>query len=237
MIMKFKSNTFCVGLTTVFVAFNSECSLAADDKTTYQAVSDMIGISKDDGVERISYDERAKLVMPPSTYLLPTPREAPAKPDGWPADSARENRRTDRFARAPGAEPEKPKPGIMERIRGPVTNTSPGSDDEPGLLQKMISNKQKSLESEPDEPQRQLLVEPPDGYRHPTKPLKEVKDTSRKNGFLGRLFSGEGNDSDPVAQTAGVNETIKKPVADSTEGTQSSNSTTLSGFLPSFMRN
>ena len=237
MIMNYNSMTFKLLPAVILIAFDAQCALAADDKTTYQAVSDMIGLSRDEGIDKISYDERAKLVMPPSSYALPAPREALPKPTGWPEDASRDNRRTDRFARAPGAEPEKPKPGIMERIRGPVTNTSPGTDDEPGLLQKMISSKQKTLESEPDEPQRQLLIEPPEGYRHPTRPLKEVKDTSRKNGFLGKLFSGQGNDSDPVAQTAGINEAIKKPTTETSDNAQSDSSSALSSILPSFMKN
>ena len=124
----------------------------------------------------------------------------------------------------------------MERVRGPVSNTSAGADDEPGLLQKIITNKQRAAELEPDEPQRQLLSEPPDGYRHPSMPLKEVKDSSRKNGFLGKLFGGDGNDSDPVAQTAGISEAIRKPESESSAN-QGSTASTLTGWLPSFLKN
>ena len=214
----------------------SGAACAGDDKTTFKAVSDMVGLTKDEGIDKINYNERGKLVMPRDPQVLPPPREAPAKPEGWPQDASKEHRRTDRYARAPGAEPEKPKPGLMERVRGPATNTSAGADDEPGLLQKIITNKQRAAELEPDEPQRQLLSEPPDGYRHPSMPLKEVKDTSRKNGFLGKLFGGEGNENDPVAQTAGVNESIRKPETSQGEN-QSAGASSLTGWLPSFLKN
>ncbi len=207
---------------------------AGDDKSTFKAVSDMVGLTGDEGIDKINYNERAKLVMPKDSKVLPAPREPQPKPEGWPQDATKEHRRTDRYARAPGAEPEKPKPGLMERVRGPATGTAAGADDEPGLLQKIINRKQSAAESEPDEPLRQLLSEPPDGYRHSSIPLKEVKDTSAKNGFLGRFFGGQGNEADPVAQTAGVNETIRKPET-APRDTQSSSS--LTSWLPGFLKN
>jgi hypothetical protein len=234
--MKFKYLAGVAYLMITATTAFSGVACAGDDKSTFKAVSDMVGLTKDEGIDKINYNERAKLVMPRDSRVLPTPRDAQPKPEGWPQDASREHRRTDRYARAPGAEAEKPKPGLMERIRGPVTNTSAGTDDEPGLLQKIITNKQRAAELEPDEPQRQLLSEPPEGYRHPSVPLKEVKDTSRKNGFLGRLFGGEGNDGDPVAQTAGVNETIRKPDVDSGDK-QGAAASSLTGWLPGFLKN
>ncbi len=213
---------------------SSGAAWAGDDKSTVKAVSDMVGLTGDEGIDKINYNERAKLVMPRDSKVLPAPREAQPKPEGWPQDATKEHRRTDRYARAPGAEAEKPKPGLMERVRGPSTGAAPGTDDEPGLLQRIITRKQRAAESEPDEPQRQLLSEPPDGYRHSSIPLKEVKDTSPRNGFLGKLFGGEGNESDPVAQTAGVNDSIRKP--DSAPG-EHQNSSSLSSWLPGFLKN
>lgn len=214
---------------------HSGVACAGDDKSTLKAVSDMVGLSRDEGIDKINYNERAKLVMPRDPHVLPTPRDASPKPEGWPQDASKEHRRTDRYARAPGAEPEKPRPGLMERVRGPVSNTSAGADDEPGLLQKIITNKQRAAELEPDEPQRQLLSEPPDGYRHPSIPLREVKDTGRKNGFLGKLFGGEGNEADPVAQTAGVNEPIRQPESASNQN-QGSVTSSITSWLPSFLK-
>jgi hypothetical protein len=212
----------------------SVTSQAGDDKSTFKAVSDMVGITGDEGIDKINYNERAKLVMPRDSKVLPAPRETQPKPEGWPQDASKEHRRTDRYARAPGAEPEKPKPGLMERVRGPVTSTSAGADDEPGLLQKIITRKQRAAESEPDEPLRQLLSEPPDGYRHASVPLKDVKDTAPKNGFLGRLFGGENSESDPVAQTAGVNEPIRKP---ETTPTENKSAPSITSWIPGFLKN
>jgi len=216
------------------VSLLSATSQAGDDKSTFKAVSDMVGITGDEGIDKINYNERAKLVMPRDTKVLPAPRETRPKPEGWPQDASKEHRRTDRYARAPGAEPEKPKPGLMERVRGPVTSTSAGADDEPGLLQKIITRKQRAAESEPDEPLRQLLSEPPDGYRHASIPLKDVKDTAPRNGFLGRLFGGDNNESDPVAQTAGVNEPIRKP---ETTPSENKSATSITSWIPGFLKN
>ena len=223
-------------ITICGVLLLSSSALAADDKAVTKAISDMLGVTGDEGIDKIDYNERPKLVMPPSLTQLPTPREKPAVPDGWPTDATTGTRRTDRFARAPNAPPEKPKANLMERVRGPATNTAPGADDEPGLLQKIITNKQKSAEAEPDDPVRQLLSEPPAGLRSPTMPLKDVKDTTHKNGFLGKIFSGEDNDSDPVARTAGVNEPMKKPSSPDSSASGSSSSSSFSDYLPSFLK-
>lgn len=214
----------------------SSTAIAGDDKAISKAVSDMLGITKDEGIEKIDYSERPKLVMPKTSSQLPPPREKPTLPEGWPQDASVGTRRTDRFARAPNAPPEKPGPKLMERLRGPASNTAAGADDEPGLLQKIIINKQKSAEAEPDDPVRQLLSDPPEGLRSPTKPLKNVKDTTHKGGFLGKIFGGEDNDSDPVAQTAGVNEQMKKPSSSNNSISGAGVSSSLSDYLPSFLK-
>lgn len=232
--MKSKYLTGVAYLTIAATTIFSGVACAGDDKSTFKAVSDMVGITGDEGIDKINYNERAKLVMPRDSKVLPAPRESQPKPEGWPQDASKENRRTDRYARAPGAEPEKPKPGLMERVRGPATGTSAGADDEPGLLQKIITRKQRAAESEPDEPLRQLLSEPPEGYLHASVPLKDVKDTSPKNGFLGRLFGGDSSESDPVAQTAGVNEPIRKP---ETTASENKSASSITSWLPGFLKN
>jgi hypothetical protein len=227
----------CCSLLTIYsLLLPGYSALAGDDKPVTKAISDMLGVTSDQGIDKIDYNERPKLVMPKSNSELPAPREKPALPDGWPVDATTGTRRTDRFARAPNAPLEKPKPNLMERIRGPVTNTAAGSDDEPGLLQKIITNKQRSAEAEPDDPVRQLLSEPPDGLRSPTIPLKNVKDTTPKSGFLGKIFAGESNDNDPVAQTAGVNEPMKKPSPADSIASGGSSTSSLSDYLPSFLK-
>jgi len=213
-------------------------SWAADDKSTVKAVTDMVGITSDQPQEKIDYSERPKLVMPPKTDFLPAPRDRTAeRPPDWPADAAIGVRRTDRFARDPNAPAEKPRPPMMERVRGARENTGAGADDEPGLFQRMLKVRQQGAENEVDEPVRKVLAEPPNGLRHPTQPLSQVKDTGRKKGYLESMFgSGGGNDSDPVAQTAGSSEGIDKQKY-STESSGSKGITSsISSMIPSFFK-
>lgn len=210
---------------------------AGDDKSTLTAVGELLGVSSDKSVNKIDYSERPKLVMPPKPGLLPPPREKAEAPPGWPTDADGGQRRTDRYARAPNAPPEKPKAGLLERARGPVSNTGAGADDEPGLFQRMITARARAAAAEPDEPQRHLLAEPPDGYRHPTQDLTKVKQDGKSSGglfgSLSSLVGGSSNDADPVAQTATPSAPIK-PAA-STEGSSSILSG-LGSVMPGFMR-
>ena len=236
--MKRRSEMTCLivgGIAVTLISIST--ARAADDKTTINAVTDLIGITKEPGTDKIDYNERPKLVLPRTSEELPAPREAKERPADWPSDTAAVKHNSDRFARVPGAPPEKPKPGLLERIRGPRTTAAPGTDDEPGLIQKMLTARQRAADAEPDEPDRQVLTEPPNGYRHPTRPLNTVKDTTPKNGFFGKLFSGGGNDGDPVAQTAGTSGQIQSPKEnavgsqESGKAPKSSLSSLFSGFF------
>jgi len=213
---------------------------AADDTPTIKAVTDMFGVTSDKQQEKIDYSERPKLVMPKKMDLLPAPQDRAAdRPSDWPVDANVGVRRTDRFARDPNGPGEKPKPALMERLRGKRENTGAGSDDEPGLLHRIIVTRQKAAEEDTDEPARRYLAEPPNGLRHPTQELSKVKDTSKKTGFLGSIFgSGGGSDNDPVAQTAGTSGEIEKPKTVESPDEQKSKSFTskLKSYLPGFMK-
>jgi hypothetical protein len=213
---------------------------AADDTPTVKAVTDMLGVTSDKHQEKIDYSERPKLVMPKKMDLLPAPQDRAAdRPSDWPVDANVGVRRTDRFARDPNGPGEKPKPALMERLRGKRENTGAGSDDEPGLLHRIIVTRQKAAEEDTDEPARRYLAEPPNGLRHPTQELSKVKDTSKKTGFLGSIFgSGGGSDNDPVAQTAGTSGEIEKPKTVESPDEQKSKSFTskLKSYLPGFMK-
>ena len=213
---------------------------AADDTPTVKAVTDMLGVTSDKHQEKIDYSERPKLVMPKKMDLLPAPQDRTAdRPSDWPVDANVGVRRTDRFARDPNGPGEKPKPALMERLRGKRENTGAGSDDEPGLLHRILVTRQKAAEEDTDEPARRYLAEPPNGLRHPTQELSKVKDTSKKTGFLGSIFgSGGGSENDPVAQTAGTSGEIEKPKTVESPDEQKSKSFTskLKSYLPGFMK-
>lgn len=176
-------------------------ALAYDDKSTITSVMELVGVSTDDGVSKIDYSERPKLVLPPRMGDLPPPVERTRAESGSDDFSAR-RRAAERYARVPGAEPEK-KVGFMERVRGPRPTAAPGTDDEPGFLQRALSARSRSSEPVWDEPSRSKLTEPPTGYRRPTQDLSQVRDPEAKKSSWWNPLSyvgGRGSDNDPVAQ-------------------------------------
>jgi hypothetical protein len=206
---------------------------AQDDKPIYSAVMEAVGLNTDPTVKSIDYGERNRLVLPPNSGSLPEPAARPERRADWPRDGAGAVKRGDnRFARIPNAPPEPKKPGLLERIRGPRENTGAGADDEPGLLQRVLTAKARAAAAEPDVPARRLLTEPPDGYRQPTKPLSDVRDADAKVGILGRLtnLGGGGSDSDPVAQPG------SGPIARPENADGGGPLSSLRAMMPSFMR-
>jgi len=204
-------STFCAfaGL----AAIQAAPALAGDDKSTWTAVMEMVGASSDEGVGKIDYNERPNLVLPPSLAELPLPRERAEHSGDWPTELSAERRRnSDRYARVPNAPPEEQKKNLLERIRGPRPTAAPGTDDEPGFLQRVLTARSRNAAAEPDPPPRRILVEPPEGYRRPTKDLSS-------------WAGGGGNDNDPVAQTGVAN---ADPTVRSSGG--------LSSLMPSFLR-
>lgn len=205
-------------------------ALAGDDKSTLTTMMEMVGASSNEGVGKIDYSERPKLVLPPSAGGLPAPRERTERPGGWPAEIATERRRNaDRYAHVPDAPPEEKKKGLLERIRGPRPTAAPGTDDEPGLLQRVMSARTANAAAESDAPPRRKLVEPPDGYRQPTKDLSSYQEKSGKSWWNPLSWGrGGGTDSDPVAQTGDPNATASIARPTSASG--------LSHLMPSFLR-
>jgi hypothetical protein len=188
---------------------------AADDKSTMSAVMELVGVSSDEEVSKIDYSERPKLVLPPSVNGLPEPRTGASRPNGWPAEMVAERgRRGDRYARVAGAEPEA-KVSLMERIRGPRPTAAPGTDDEPGFLQRALGARSRSSEPVWDEPSRRMLTEPPPGYRRPTQDLSRVRDADGKKSSwwnpLSYVGGSSNSDNDPVAQTAATAPSAQAP--------------------------
>jgi len=206
-------------------------ALATDDKSTVTSVMELVGVSTDEGVGKIDYSERPKLVLPPSQNALPAPRERAERPGGWPNELTSERRRNaDRYARVPNAPPEEKKPGLLERIRGPRPTAAPGTDDEPGLFQRMMSARNASNESAMEEPNRRLLTEPPTGYRRPTQDLSKIRDSNASGKSWWNPLSwvgGNSGDNDPVAQTATSNAAMTPP-----QGQGGG----FSSFMPSFLK-
>ncbi len=198
------------------VLLSASRTLAADDNSTLGVVSDMLGITSNKSMEKIDYNERPKLVMPPKRDALPAPRER-HQPEGWPVDADSGTRRTDRFARHPSAPPEKPKATLLEHLHGPhhkPEQTAGGEEQaDNGILGSMMNlraNRARLNEDEGPVPSRNLLSEPPDGLRTPSQDLSKIKDTDKKDSFwnfLGQPVEVIGGEKSPTAdktQPAGL---------------------------------
>jgi hypothetical protein len=198
-----------VCISTIIPLLSATNVFAADDNSTLGTVSDMLGITSNKSMEKIDYNERPKLVMPPKRDALPAPRER-RQPEGWPVDADSGMRRTDRFARHPNAPPEKPKPTLQEHIHGPhrKPEKTPGAEEQTdngilGSIMNLRANRAKLNEDESPVPSRNLLSEPPDGLRTPTQDLSKVRDPDKKDGFwsfLGRPVEIVGGDKAPPAE-------------------------------------
>jgi hypothetical protein len=198
---------------------------AADDKSTVGAAMELFGFSSDPSTASIDYRDRAKIVIPSKRSDLPAPMEKASEVEGWPRDpGGARKRNSDRYAKVVNApEPEK-KPGLLERLRGPRPEAAPGTDDEPGLLQRIIHKRESNQTLSMEEPSRRLLTDPPAGYRQPTMDLNKVKDVgAKKSKWLG-IFGNE-SENDPVARTAAPS-----------EAPQPSSGGFLSSVMPSFMK-
>lgn len=211
-------------------AFYAAPALAVDDKSTITSVMELVGVSSDEDVSKIDYSERPKLVMPPNRDALPAPAARSERPGGWPLEASVErSRNVNRYARVPNAPPDDPRKGFLERVRGPRDKASaPGTEDEPGFLQRALMAGRGSNEPVMGEPPRRMLAEPPPGYRRPTQDLSRFSDSEgKKASWWNPLsWSGKGeSDNDPVAQ-------IGAP----TPAQQARGGGGFTSMLPSFLR-
>ncbi|MFZ3180223.1 MAG: hypothetical protein WA156_08470 [Methylocystis silviterrae] len=205
-------------------------ALAGDDKSTWSAMMEMVGASSDEGVGKIDYSERPKLVLPPSAGDLPSPRERGARSGEWPAELSAERRRNvNRYARVPNAPPpEAPRPGVFARV---LSFGSGGPPPAPAI----------------EEPSRIMLTEPPPGYRRPTQDLNNLRETeaAKKSSWWNPLSWGRGGANNSAANASGAN-----PAAPDMRGGANANganpaapdmrgggaSSTFGSMMPQFLR-
>ena len=188
-------------------------ALAGDDKSTWSAMMEMVGASSDEGVGKIDYSERPKLVLPPSAGDLPPPRERGARSGDWPTELSAERRRNvNRYARVPNAPPEAPRPGVFARV---LSFGSGGPPPAPAI----------------EEPSRIMLTEPPPGYRRPTQDLNNLRETeaAKKSSWWNPLTWGRGGAHNSAANASGAN-----PAAPDMRGGGAGS--TLGSMMPQFLR-
>jgi len=183
----------------------------------------------------------AAIQKPPKAKPVKTPATAPpAKsglphPAGWPAapigdgpanrgdapPSARQRER----ARAPESE-----------NNAPQASEAPPEVEEQNFFQRMIRARTRTIESEPDDPKRKELAEPPDGYRRQTQaePDPVNKENNKSRGILGTLGALWGN----VIQTGKTDEAgpppAPKPEPETSEGGGLLGK--IGGMIPGFLR-
>jgi len=164
-------------------------ALAGDDKSTWSAMMEMVGASSDEGVGKIDYSERPKLVLPPRAGDLPPPRERGARSGEWPTELSAERRRNvNRYARVPNAPPEAPRRGLFARV---LSFGSGGPPPAPAI----------------EEPSRIMLTEPPPGYRRPTQDLNNLRESgvAKKSSWWTPLTWGRGGAHNSAANAPGAN--------------------------------
>lgn len=221
-------------------AIQAAPALASDDKSTMTSVMELVGVSSDDGVGKIDYSERPKLVLPPNHGVLPPPRERAERPGGWPNELSSERRRNaDRYARVPNA-PAEEKKGLIGRV-GVHPAPGQGAEEEQSLLQRWIYGRKGSSVSAVEEPNRHLLTEPPPGYRRPTQDLTKLRDHEVKKSSWWNPLSwgggGGGSESTPnlaAPDSRGGGESTPNLAAPDSRG--GGIASTLSGMMPSFLR-
>ena len=208
-------------------AIQAAPALAGDDKSTLSTMMEMVGASSDEGVGKIDYSERPKLVLPPSVAQLPQPRERAERASGWPAElSSERSRNVNRYARVPNAPPEAPRQGVFARV------LSFGSGGEQSAAPAIA------------EPSRIMLTEPPPGYRRPTQDLNNLRDTetAKKSSWWNPLTWGRGGSDGSAANAAnpgapdmrGGGSGAYSPAAPDTRGGGAISG--LSSMVPRFLR-
>lgn len=159
----------------------------ASAQSTTEALLSTLGLVAPTPPE-IEYRERAPLVVPRSTEILPPPRTEDdlANNPAWPKDYDEERRKQEAALQDPvsrsskyvGIDPRPLSPSQVERGRRAGTNTGSGFDtrgdnklstremDFKGWGSVFSSDGEKPLVFE-GEPERKALVEPPPGYQTP----------------------------------------------------------------------
>ncbi|MGD9544172.1 MAG: hypothetical protein AB7F41_07385 [Methylocystis sp.] len=206
-------------------AIQAAPALAGDDKSTITTMMEMVGASSDEGVGKIDYSERPKLVLPPSIGQLPQPRERGERSNGWPSEISAERRRNvNRYARVPNAPPEAPRQGMFARV---MSFGSGGEPAGPAI----------------EEPNRIMLTEPPPGYRRPTQDLNNLRSTdpAKKSTWWNPLTWGGGANNSAAGASGNPGATDMRggsgaynAAAPDTRGGGAISS--FSSMMPSFMR-
>ncbi|MGA9599282.1 MAG: hypothetical protein WBS22_03325 [Methylocystis sp.] len=70
----------------------------------------------------------------------------------------------------------------------------------------------------PDEPSRENLTQPPPGYRHPSKPLSQLKEKEAKSWWNPMSYLGSGKDDSKVASPAATAQTPPAATAQASYG-------------------
>ena len=178
----------------------------------------------------------------PGKTLAPVPPTKPvlSHPAGWPAAPIGGAPANQRDATVSPAPPDKIKSQQQQDLTPQPAETPPEAEEQ-NFFQRMIRARTRAIESEPDDPGRRQLTEPPDGYRRPTQGSSpdssqtvdtEAEKSSGIFGAIGALWNGRGL----AGKTGGADgaPAAPKPAPDASDGAGLFDK--IGGMLPGFLR-
>ena len=171
--------------------------------------------------------------------LVPLPPTKPglAHPAGWPAAPIGDDSpTTPRDAPSSATPPQEAGDQRLQNIASPSAETLPEAEEQ-NFFQRMIRARTRSLESEPNDPRRKELAEPPDGYRHQTQASPDAVDPEHNKspglfGAIGALWNGGGS----PGKTEEARGAASAPKTGSDAGETGGLLGKIGGMLPALLR-
>lgn len=175
-----------------------------------------------------------------SAVPSPPPRPGLAHPAGWPAAPIGDGSTNHRGAPLTASPPEQPKSQELQNIVSPSPEAPPETEEQ-NFFQRMIRARTRAIESEPGDPRRKELAEPPDGYRRqtPSKPdAPEAVDdeTTKSPGIFGTIGAIWGNLIPPGKTDGAAAGAASGPKPGSDAGETGGLLGKIGGMMPGFLR-
>jgi len=169
---------------------------------------------------------------------VPPPPTKPGLPHpaGWPAAPIGDGPANHRDASLPPNATEKANNSKLQDT-APESVDAPPEAEEQNFFQRMIRARTRTIETEPNDPKRRDLAEPPDGYRRPTQDTDRAVETEASKspgifGTIGALWNGGGPTGKPAEEQGATS--APKPATDASETGGLLGK--IGGMLPGFLR-
>lgn len=171
--------------------------------------------------------------------LVPLPPAKPglAHPAGWPAaPMGNDSPTTPHDAQSSATPPEQAGDQELQNIAPPPAEAPPEAEEQ-NFFQRMIRARTRTIESEPNDPRRKELAEPPDGYRRQTQGSPDAGDPETNKipgliGAIGALWNGGGSPGKTEEARGAASAPKTGSDASETGGLLGK----IGGMLPAFLR-